>query len=322
MAPPSARPTYTDTQLAKFLAHISLPDVVLPNVHTAAHGSPDQSLVFLAMLQKNTLATVPFEDLSIHYSAHHKVSIDPAEVFQKVVGRGRGRGGYCMELNCLFGSVLRSFGYDIYSVGVRVNRAAVGEGEGYHEWSHMVNIVKIGNKKYMVDVGFGANVPTYPLLLEHAHEESSVAPSRIRIIYDNLPDNTDPSQRFWIYQTRHFPDSEWISTYALTEVEFLPQDYEMMNFWTSNSPKSIFTNMIIVAKYFLGEDGELEGTLIMVGGQVKRRVKGKTEVVKECKMETERIAALEELFGIKLSEEETKGIRGLCTELKGDQGGS
>ena len=183
----------------------------------------------------------------------------------------------------------------------------------------MVNIVIIDNRKYMLDVGFGSNGPTQPLLLEHDHETAGIFPSRVRLISDNIPDNTDPSQRLWIYQNRHSPESEWTSSYAFTTLEFLPQDYEIMNFWTSTSPKSWFTYTVVVVKYLLGENAELEGTITLVGGEVKRRIKGQSEVVRECKNEAERVATLEELFGIKLTGDERRGIGRLCTELKGNK---
>ncbi|KAL9634973.1 MAG: hypothetical protein Q9164_003756 [Protoblastenia rupestris] len=181
----------------------------------------------------------------------------------------------------------------------------------------MANIVTIDNKKYMVDVGFGSSGPTRPLLLEHGHEEASTFPSRIRLIYDNIPGNTDASQRLWIYQSRYAPDSEWISCYAFTTLEFLPADYEIMNCFTSTSRTTIFTYKIIVVKHLLDENADLVGQLTLVGGEVKRRIKGQTEVLRVCKNEEERVVALEELFGIKLTAEERRGIRRLSTELKG-----
>ncbi|KAJ5472788.1 hypothetical protein N7530_006789 [Penicillium desertorum] len=44
-------------------------------------------------------------------------------VFEKIVDGNSDRGGYCMENNTLFGTVLRSLGYNTTSVGGRVNKA-------------------------------------------------------------------------------------------------------------------------------------------------------------------------------------------------------
>jgi len=91
-------------------------------------------LKFLTQLQQHQLCTVPFENLSLHYSSHHTISIDAEYLYSKIVGNGRG--GYCMENNCFFGTVLRTLGFTVYSAGARVNEAgAAGKpGENYVPW--------------------------------------------------------------------------------------------------------------------------------------------------------------------------------------------
>lgn len=54
---------------------------------------------------------------------------------------------------------------------------------------------------------------------------------------------------------------------------------------------------------------------MLVNGEVKMNTGGKTQVVKVCKTEAERVEALREYFGIELTEEEREGIRGTCTDL-------
>jgi hypothetical protein len=119
------RSTYTPSQIEAFFDRISLPErhrshavVQNPPVARSAEG-----LEFLAILQKYTLAAVPFESLALHYSSHHTISIDPQALFHKIVELGNGRGGYCMENSCLFGTVLRTLGFDVYPTGARVNEA-------------------------------------------------------------------------------------------------------------------------------------------------------------------------------------------------------
>jgi arylamine N-acetyltransferase len=119
------RCTYSPAQILAFFDRISLPQhyrnhVVFQNPGTT-HSA--EGLQFLAVLQKYTLAAVPFESLALHYSSHHTISIDPQAVFHKIVERHNGRGGYCMENNCLFGTVLRTLGYNVYPTGARVNEA-------------------------------------------------------------------------------------------------------------------------------------------------------------------------------------------------------
>lgn len=93
----------------------------------------DYGLGLLASLQRQHLASVPFENLSIHYSTDHAITLDPGELYTKIVTRRRG--GYCMENNLLFGILLRSLGFTVYSVGGRVSYDVMHlPGGGYSGW--------------------------------------------------------------------------------------------------------------------------------------------------------------------------------------------
>ncbi|KAK4695060.1 hypothetical protein P7C71_g2620, partial [Lecanoromycetidae sp. Uapishka_2] len=157
-----------------------------------------------------------------------------------------------------------------------------------HISSHMVNIVTLGDgTKYMLDVGFGGNGPTRPLLLDASRSQvQHIEPAEMRVTKQNIQVNTDPDQKLWVYQHRINPDSEWLTQYCFTELEFLPQDYQVMNFYTSQSRTKL-----------------------------KKRVGGETEHLKTCENEEERVKVLEEYFDIKLSAEEAGGIEGMITAL-------
>lgn len=93
----------------------------------------DYGLGLLASLQRQHLASVPFENLSIHYSTDPAITLDPGELYTKIVTRRRG--GYCMENNLLFGILLRSLGFTVYSVGGRVSYEVMHlPGGGYSGW--------------------------------------------------------------------------------------------------------------------------------------------------------------------------------------------
>lgn len=180
----------------------------------------------------------------------------------------------------------------------------------------MINIITIAGEKYMVDVGFGGNGPTAPLLLEEETARGRLGPGQMRLVRSKIEEQTDAEQRLWVYQIRHSPDGEWEPTYCFTETEFLPQDYEMMNFWTSQNRCSLFTYSILMAKMIM-EDGRLIGAVTMRDGEVKkRRVENGVVESKTCKSENERLQVLKEWFGIRLTQEEERGIRGTVTELK------
>ena len=131
-------PVYTSFQLKQYFTRIELPRewqgheiCTLPR----QPGTLDhpQGLEFLRVLQGHQMSAVPFENLHIHYSLQHSVAIEPESVFKKIVTNDNGRGGYCMENNTLFLTVLRSLGYQVYPTGARVNSAVQPSGEATSE---------------------------------------------------------------------------------------------------------------------------------------------------------------------------------------------
>lgn len=80
---------------------------------------------------------------------------------------------------------------------------------------------------------------------------------------------------------------------------------------------SWFTQQIICTKMVFDEDTEdIIGTVALSDKTLKRRIQGKSELLLECSSENERVRALEDHFGIFLSERERDGIKGTALELK------
>ena len=113
-------------QVEAYLARIGIP--AEERRHSVRSLSPREALEYLALLQRHHLASVPFENLNLHYSQHHSISLNKTVLFRKIV-QTPGRGGYCLENNGLFGVLLRSLGFQAYYVGGRVNA-----GTDYHAW--------------------------------------------------------------------------------------------------------------------------------------------------------------------------------------------
>ena len=171
----------------------------------------------------------------------------------------------------------------------------------------------------MVDVAFGGDGATKPLPLISGHVEQNLGPQEIRLLYSTISHQIDQSKKLWIYQYRNGKDKEWNSFYAFPDIEFLPQDFEIMNYFTSTSQGWNFqTRTVLIVRFLRGKDAEAEkivGKVMLVNGEVKRNMGGKTEVVQVCQTEEERVRALEEYFAITLTEEEKDGVRGRNVEL-------
>ena len=98
--------------------------------------------------------------------------------------------------------------------------------------------------------------------------------------------------------------------------EFLPQDFEIMNYATSSRKTSFFTYKIICLKLSLDEDeDDIIGTLILTDRTLKKRIQDRTEVLAEFVSEDERIMGLKKYFGVVLTEKEQASIKGTVAEL-------
>lgn len=307
------RPRFTDDQITEYFERLKLPSHNREySIERLDHSS---ALDYLKLLQKLHLVAIPFEDLTLHYSHHRQISLHPEVLFQKIIGDKNGRGGYCMENNYLFGMLLYSLGFNLYSAGARVY-----DGGKWTGWSHMVNIVIIGEDRYHVDVGFGGNGPTQPLKLDKSGQvHQNIGPATMRLQWRNIDANTNPDQRLWVYEHKINEESDFEQAYCFTELEFLPSDYNLMNYYTSTNPRTWFTQQVVCEKKILGDENssEIVGSIALLGDTVKWRVNGTKEREQRFASENERTKALEEVFGIKFNAAEKVSIKGLASEIKG-----
>jgi len=108
-------PSYSPQQLHELYERIELPSKFRyePGDFSKEVVRHRDGVGFLGALQRFTLATVPFENLELHYSSHHQVSIHPDALFEKIVTQRTGRGGYCLENNVFLGTAMRSLGFQV-----------------------------------------------------------------------------------------------------------------------------------------------------------------------------------------------------------------
>lgn len=186
----------------------------------------------------------------------------------------------------------------------------------------------------MSDVSFGGDGATKPLPLTDTPAPvvtRNLGAQELRLVRDFIPHQTHrtPEARMWIYQYRNDPGAAWNSFYAFADgLEFLEQDFAVMNFFTGTSADSFLTYTMVIVKFLMrvgtavdgNEDdaeGEIVGKVMLVDGDVKINKGGRTSVVLSCRTERERVDALKEYFGITLSPEEQSAIIGTVRELKG-----
>lgn len=190
---------------------------------------------------------------------------------------------------------------------------------------HIVNIVTLSDgTRWHVDVGFGGDGATKPLPLVEDAITQNIGTQEIRLIRDFIPGQTmcSPERKLWIYQYRNNQEQAWNSFYAFSDtVEFLPQDYEIMNWYTGSHKESFQTFTVLIVKFLrrTKDDGStnnvIYGKRMLVNGTVKENLGGKTKIVEECQTEDDRTKALKAWFNIDLTEDEKTAIKGWITEL-------
>ncbi|KAI1616781.1 N-hydroxyarylamine O-acetyltransferase [Exophiala viscosa] len=317
---PAFRPTYTRDQLALYVTCIA-PHASYTLADLEAEIKTDP-LAALSRLQLRQMAFNPWGNVALHYSWHRALPLDHQALFHKIVERKLG--GYCMENNAFFSTILRSLGYQLYVTGARISYSLDGNGldpGGFAGWQHEVIIVTIDGQKYLADVGFGSQplIDALPLDKTSTKAYRSVPGAECRLVYRNIASNTDPSQKLWVFETRNKTKPGWAGGYCFSELEWLPSDFDIINYRTSNDPKSWFTHRLVLAKILIDDETRTNptGTLIVSGNVIERRLgEAKKEVVVDAKSENERVLGLRTWFGIVLRPEEERGIAGMASEIR------
>lgn len=109
--------TYDRVEIERYFDRIKLAES--RRTYNVRELSDEDALSNLDLLMKLHLTNIPFENLALHYSQERHISLHPAVLFRKIIN-SRSRGGYCMEINAIFGCLLRSLGYDLYATGARI----------------------------------------------------------------------------------------------------------------------------------------------------------------------------------------------------------
>jgi N-hydroxyarylamine O-acetyltransferase len=165
----------------------------------------------LATLTERHYRAVPFENLSIHLG--ETVDTRPRALVDKIVRRHRG--GFCYELNGLFGWLLDELGYDVGFLGARVHGP---DGDSVPLAHQALRVTGDDGVARLVDVGFGGfAVPA----MELGRESVQVVPQ---------PDGD--------VEVRD-PDGE--QGYRLDTREYARGDFEPTCYWTATHPDSVFT---------------------------------------------------------------------------------
>ena len=179
----------------------------------------------------------------------------------------------------------------------------------------MVNIVTIGRQNYLIDVGFGSNGPHRPVPLLKNFEFHNTGDQWGRLVYAPIAQHTSKGQYVWQYEMRNGAENAWIPAYCFTETEFIPEDFEIINYYMSSNRASWFTFHVVCVRMITDENNEVIGDLTLFNNTLKRRIGATSEVLDSFTSEEERVAALEKHFQIYFSRADKEGIRYTISEI-------
>ncbi|MFB7651350.1 MULTISPECIES: arylamine N-acetyltransferase [unclassified Streptomyces] len=233
------------------------------------------------------LRTVPFENLSVHLG--EEIVLEEARLLDKVVG-GR-RGGFCYELNGLFGGLLAALGYEVTMLAARVYGDGGRLGIPY---DHMVLLVRtVDGGDWLADVGFGA----------HSHGP---------LAFGERAEQEDPGGTFRVVEAG--PDAAGVRGAEATaraadldvlrdgrpvyRVEARPRvldDFVSGAWWHSTSPRSHFLQSTVCSR--ITEDG---GRITLSGRRLTATAPDGSREERELGTDEEVLTAYREHFGIRL----------------------
>jgi N-hydroxyarylamine O-acetyltransferase len=182
----------------------------------------EPTLEGLYALQRAQMSSIPFEDIEPFLGQVPDLS--PGSIWTKLVLQKRG--GYCFELNHLFGWALEYVGFRVRPMLARVRMgAAVGGIRAHLAW-----IVTLAERDWLVDAGFGGPGPLGLIDLSDRHPQT--LPNGVFRLRD------DQATREVVLERQS--SSRWFPLFGFDEAPFTTADIEGANFLCARSPVQPF----------------------------------------------------------------------------------
>ncbi len=184
----------------------------------------------LKQIHLHHITHIPFE--AIEPYMHREVSVEPDQVFEKMVVHGRG--GYCFEQNSLLCAALNAAGIKTFGVLTRISGPT-----GFGTHSHRMNIAEADGVRYIADVGYGGDCFVLPLEFKLDVVQSD-GRNTYRVIKSDKP--------LVQYIIQIMRGGEFVDMMGFDDVAALESDFEFSNFYTNCSPKSGFRMLLMGAR--------------------------------------------------------------------------
>ena len=240
----------------------------------------------LFRLQTAHLEKFPYTNLSFFRSGTLN-SLDPEALFERIVLNRKG--GYCFELNGLFGELLRSLGYDVTEYFARWH---FGGTDAIPMRRHRVMKVVLEDEIFLADAGIGSLCPATPLKFQY----DIIQPKNgraYRIVEDDVLGNIVQAET---------PEG-WLPYFSFTEDPHFPHDFIYVHAYCVQQPDSVFRNKLFVHRI----NTETQWHILVPTPEMPDyvlRIKNETEVLKPLRTKNEMLTVLKDVFGLNYSAED------------------
>lgn len=249
-------------QIKQYLQRIEYSQPVSPDLDT------------LSGLQWAHITHIPYENLAI--LAGIPLSLKAEDLFQKIVAEKRG--GYCFELQGLYGELLKSSGFQVTQYSARF----MDEPGTIQMRRHRVLVVQMENERYLTDVGIRSESPRIPLKLR-CDELQSDGVCQYRF-------GRDPFYGWVLCQKER--GKAWKAMYGFTEEPQTDDDFVMPSFYCEKHPDSTF-NKFMKISIFSGESN-----FTLVDGVFREYRNAKVQLRKKLTSKSETSHILKTYFGL------------------------
>ena len=189
------------------------------------------------------IQNIPFGNLDSFLG--DDVSLDPQVIADKLLDQGRE--GYCLEQSTLTKIVLNELGFEAFNLLGRVYYQNI-KVEMTPTRTHLVTIVKIDQNLYLYDPGFGGMTPTGVLSLNEVNTIQQTPLEKFRLIDVKDTDIPEFALTEMKFMVQAYVKDEWVNVYAFNpEQEVAESDLIIANWYISTSPKSIFTQNLMLS---------------------------------------------------------------------------
>ncbi|MGW3203505.1 arylamine N-acetyltransferase family protein [Streptomyces sp. NPDC001135] len=240
----------------------------------------------LRELHLRYLRSVPFENLSIHLD--EEIVLEEEWLLDKVTGRGRG--GFCYELNGLFGALLAALGYEVELLAARVYGDEGRLGIPYDHLALRVRTVE--GDTWIADVGFGAH-SHYPL--RYAERAEQADPGGVFRVAEAGPDAAGARGGGPAGDGDLDVIRDGRPQYRLETRPRVLGDFVAGAWWHRTSPLSHFTQSLVCSR--ITEDG---GRITLSGRVLKTTAGDGKRGKRELETDEEVLTVYRERFGIEL----------------------